>query len=105
VGYLATGLASGAFGLATRWWNILVARGVGWFARGVRGPARDAMLADSVPREALGRAFGLHRAADTAGAIVGPALAAALLGFVPLRHVFAYAAIPGVLAGSRSSSS
>jgi MFS family permease len=98
-GYLATGLATGAFGLATRWWHVLASRGVGWFARGVRGPARDAMLSDSVPREALGRAFGLHRAADTAGAIVGPALAASLLAIVPLRHVFAYAAIPGVLAG------
>ncbi len=98
-GYVATGLATGAFGLATRWGHVLLARGVGWFARGVRGPARDAMLSDSVPREALGRAFGLHRAADTAGAILGPALAASLLVLVPLRHVFAYTLVPGVLAG------
>ena len=98
-GYLTTGLSTGAYGLATAWWHLLASRGVGWFARGARGPARDAMLADSVPREALGRAFGLHRAADTAGAIVGPAAAAALLAVVPLRQVFLYALGPGVLAG------
>lgn len=96
--YLATGITSGAYGLASAWWHLLMSRGLGWFARGVRGPARDAMLSDSVPREALGRAFGLHRAADTAGAVVGPALAAALLTVVPLRHVFLYAMVPGVLA-------
>jgi len=99
LGYVTTGLTSGAYGLATAWWHLLVSRGLGWFARGVRSPARDAMLADSVPREALGRAFGLHRAADTAGAIIGPAAAAALLTLVPLRRVFLYSLVPGVLAG------
>ncbi|HET9599348.1 MAG TPA: MFS transporter [Anaeromyxobacteraceae bacterium] len=98
-GYLATGVTTAAYGAATAWWHLLASRGAGWFARGARGPARDAMLSDAVPREALGRAFGLHRAADTAGAIVGPAAAAALLTVVPLRHVFLYATIPGVLAG------
>ena len=98
-GYVTTGLTTGAYGLATAWWHLLASRGLGWFARGARGPARDAMLADSVPREALGRAFGLHRAADTAGAIFGPAAAAALLAVVPLRQVFLYALVPGVLAG------
>lgn len=98
-GYVITGLTTGAYGLATVWWHVAVARGLGWFARGARGPARDAMLSDSVPREALGRAFGLHRAADTAGAIVGPAAAAALVAIAPIRHVFLYALVPGVLAG------
>jgi len=98
-GYLTTGITTGAYGLATVWWHLLASRGAGWFARGVRGPARDAMLSESVPREALGRAFGLHRAADTAGAVVGPAMAAALLAVVPLRQIFLYAMIPGVLAG------
>jgi MFS family permease len=98
VGYLTTGITTGAYGLANVWWHLLLSRGLGWFARGARGPSRDAMLSDSVPREALGRAFGLHRAADTAGAIVGPAVAAALLTAIPLRHVFLYAMIPGVLA-------
>lgn len=98
LGYLVTGLASGAFGLATAWWHVIPARGLAWFARGARGPARDAMLSDAVPKEALGRAFGLHRAADTAGAVIGPAVAAILLSTISLRAVFAFALVPGVLA-------
>jgi MFS family permease len=76
-GYLVTGLSTGAFALATAWPPVLVSRDAGWIARGMRGPARDAMLADAVPPEARGRAFGFHRAMDSAGAVVGPALAAA----------------------------
>jgi MFS family permease len=97
-GYLTTGLATGAFGLATSWLHILVARSFGWLARGIRGPARDAMLADAVPAEARGRAFGFHRAMDTTGAVVGPGLALLLGTFVPMRTVFYWALVPGVLA-------
>ena len=96
-GYLATGVSVGIFGLATSWLHVLLARGVGWFARGVRGPARDAMLADAVPAEAVGRAFGFHRAMDTAGAVAGPLLATLLLAAVPLRGLFYLSVIPGVL--------
>lgn len=98
-GYLTTGITTGLYGLSTAAWHVAAARGLGWFARGARGPARDAMLSEAVPQEALGRAFGLHRAADTSGAVVGPAGAAVLLAIVPLRHVFLYALVPGVLAG------
>jgi hypothetical protein len=59
--------------------HVLLVRSIGWFARGIRGPARDAMLSDAVPEEAVGRAFGFHRAVDTAGAVIGPALAVALI--------------------------
>ena len=97
-GYLTTGLSTGALALATSWLHVLGARSVGWLARGLRGPARDAMLADSVPREALGRAFGFHRAMDTAGAIAGPALAALLASTLRPRSIFWWALVPGVLA-------
>ena len=97
-GYLATGLSLGAYGLAASWPGVLVARSLGWLARGIRGPARSAMLADAVPPEALGRAFGFHRAADTAGAVAGPLLAMVLIATLPLRRVFFIAMIPGVLA-------
>ena len=96
-GYLVTGLSVGMFGLATSWLHIALARSVGWLARGLRGPARDAMLADAVPREALGRAFGFHRAMDTAGAVAGPLLAALLLSAIPLRAVFWWCLVPGIL--------
>lgn len=97
-GYLVTGLTTGAFALATEWVHLLAARSAGWLARGVRGPARDAMLADAVPESARGRAFGFHRAMDTAGAVVGPAVALVLITVIPVREVFAWALIPGVLA-------
>ena len=99
-GYFVTGLSVGAFALASSWLHIAAARSIGWFARGVRGPVRDAMLADAVPAEAVGRAFGFHRAMDTAGAVAGPLLALALVAVVPVRQVFLWAVIPGVLASA-----
>jgi MFS family permease len=78
-GYTLTGLTTGLFALATTWPQVLVMRAAGWFGRGIRGPVRDAMLAESVPVEARGRAFGFHRAGDTLGAITGPVMALALI--------------------------
>lgn len=68
--------------------------------KGVRGAPRDALLAASTPAEHRGRAFGFHRAADHAGAVVGPLIAMACLAWLqlPLRQVFLVAAIPGALA-------
>jgi MFS family permease len=68
--------------------------------KGIRTSPRDALIADSVDASIRGRAFGLHRAADHAGAVVGPLVAFAVLRWegVPLRHVFWLAAIPGVIA-------
>ncbi len=96
-GYLLTGLTTGAFALATTWPQVLIARSIGWLGRGIRGPVRDAMLADAVPPEARGRAFGFHRMGDTLGAVLGPALAFALLGAFNYRILFVLTLIPGVL--------
>ena len=48
--------------------------------KGLRSSPRDALLAASVPPERRGLAFGLHRSMDNAGAVLGPILAAVLLG-------------------------
>lgn len=53
-----------------------------WMSRGVRSPARDTLLMSLVPRRAFGRASGLERAGDNAGALLGPLLASALVGLV-----------------------
>jgi MFS family permease len=68
--------------------------------KGLRSAPRDALLAGSVDPALHGTAFGLHRAADHAGAVLGPILASALLlGFAgELRPVFALAAVPGAMA-------
>jgi MFS family permease len=51
--------------------------------KGIRTSPRDAMIAASVPPEILGTAFGVHRAMDTAGAMLGPLIAAGLLALAP----------------------
>jgi MFS family permease len=104
-GYVLTGLSTGLFGLATAWLQVLLIRAIGWFGRGIRGPVRDAMLADSVPAQARGRAFGFHRAGDTLGAIAGPLLALALISSytggqaveIRYREIFLISVIPGLL--------
>jgi MFS family permease len=80
VGYALTAGAKALFAFAMAWPLILVGRVLGWFGRGIRGPLRDAMLADSVAPHFRGRAFGFHRAGDTIVAVVGPLLAFWLLG-------------------------
>lgn len=97
LGYAATGLGMAAFALARNPFHALIVRGVSWFGRGMRGPVRDAMIAEAVPAESYGRAFGFHRAMDTAGAVVGPLLALALMRHVDFRTIFALTLIPGVL--------
>jgi len=82
LGYLLTALAKATFAFALAWPLILVGRVVGWLGRGIRGPLRDAMLAESVNARNRGKAFGFHRAADTLGAILGPLAAFGILTFV-----------------------
>jgi MFS family permease len=98
------GYGTTVFGLAlllavTTWPQVILGRALAWMGRGLRQPIRSAMLAGSVGQSALGKAFGFHEALDTAGALLGPAVAFLLLatghGF---RTVFAVAVIPGVLA-------
>lgn len=98
-GYAATGLGFSLLVAVATWPQVLVSRALAWIGRGLRQPIRSAMLAGSVDRKDLGKAFGFHEAMDTAGALIGPTVAFVLLathhGF---RTVFAVAIIPGVLA-------
>ena len=75
-----------------------VLRAGAWAARGLRVPARNALLADIVPASVYGRAYGFERAMDNLGAIVGPLLALALVGLVGVRTAIALSIIPGLLA-------
>jgi MFS family permease len=86
--------------LASTWPQVLAIRFADRLGKGVRTSPRDALLADLVPPERRGRAFGIQRAMDNAGAVVGPLIAAALLKFVfdDERSVFLLAAIPGLAA-------
>jgi MFS family permease len=81
-GYSLTGVSLSLFAFAFGWPLILLGKSLAWIGKGLRGPLRDAILADSVSPAALGRAFGFHRAGDTVGAVLGP-----LLGFVLLKSL------------------
>lgn len=103
LGYFLTGTALALFAIAISWPLILVGRVISWFGRGIRSPLRDAMLAESVAPEVRGKAFGLHRAGDTVGAIVGPLLGVWLLSVLPhpnpsapFRAIFLVSLIPGL---------
>ena len=67
-------------------------------ARGLRVPARNALLADVVPAHAYGRAYGFERTMDNLGAIVGPLLALGLVALVGVRTAILISIIPGLLA-------
>src|SRR5690606_37269050 len=97
-GYVVTAAATGAIGLAGVPWQAGLARAGAWLARGVRSPARDAMLASSAPPQAYGRALGLERAGDNLGAVAGPLLAAGLVAWLGVRHTLYLSAVPGLFA-------
>jgi len=65
--------------MATIWPLVFGGRLLDRFGKGLRGAPRDALIADAVTAQQRGQAFGLHRAFDTAGAIVGVLLSAFLL--------------------------
>jgi MFS family permease len=97
-GYGATVAGLSLLVFIATWPLVIVARSLAWMGRGLRQPIRSAMLAASVDKQDLGKAFGFHEALDTAGALVGPAVAFLLLstghGF---RTIFLWAVVPGVV--------
>jgi len=97
-GYLGTALATGAMGAAMTVWQAGALRALAWLSRGLRSPARDALLASLSPESAHGRAFGLERAGDNLGAVAGPLLAAGLVAWIGIRPALYLAAIPGLFA-------
>jgi MFS family permease len=99
LGYGISSVAKPLIGLATAWPAALAGRFVDRVGKGLRTSPRDALLAADTPPEIRGRAFGFHRAADTAGAVIGPLLGLALYEAFDhhLRPLFFFAAIPAAL--------
>ncbi len=105
LGYFLSGTALSVFAAAVSWPLVLAGRLAAWFGKGIRGPLRDAMLAESAAPEVRGKVFGLHRAGDTAGAVTGPLIGVWLLGRLPrpnpsapFRTIFLVSLIPGLIA-------
>jgi MFS family permease len=97
-GYVSMAAATGAIAAAATLWQVGALRAASWLARGLRSPARDSILASLAPREAYGRAFGIERAGDNLGAVVGPLLAAGFVGWIGIRPALLLAAVPSTLA-------
>lgn len=80
-------------------WQVIGLRVTDRIGKGIRTPPRDALIADVTPQHLRGRAFGLQRGMDHAGAVIGPLVAWYLLQFhqAGVRSVIESSAIPGVL--------
>lgn len=81
-GYGLPFFGKGLIAFATLWPLVFVGRMLDRFGKGLRGAPRDALIVDAVTSEQRGRAFGLHRAFDTAGALVGVLVSAFLLWYL-----------------------
>jgi MFS family permease len=102
LGYGLSSLAKPLIGLAQMWPFVLVARVVDRTGKGIRTSPRDALIADETPAHLRGRAFGFHRAADTAGAVCGPLIGLGVYELLgghtsDIRPLFYVAFIPAII--------
>ncbi|HXB22461.1 MAG TPA: MFS transporter [Candidatus Solibacter sp.] len=97
-GYVLANAVKPLLALSTQWWQVLLVRFADRTAKGIRGSPRDVMLSESVEKEKVGNSFGLLQSFDSAGAVIGPLLALAILSRTTnLRTVFWIASIPGLI--------
>jgi MFS family permease len=96
LGYTLSALGKLLLAPATVWPMVLASRLTDRVGKGLRGPPRDALIADETTPANRGRAFGLHRAADTAGAVVGPLVGLGLYTLLDhrFRPLFYVAVLP-----------
>ncbi len=99
-GYGLAAVVKPLFPLADGIGAVFVARFADRIGKGIRGAPRDAMVADMVPRERRGAAFGLRQSLDTVGAFAGPLIAILLMSvlLMDLRAVMWVACIPALIA-------
>lgn len=98
-GYTVMGLSPLVIGTAASVLQVIIGRTLAWVSRGIRTPARKVLLAEAVQPQFYGRAFGLERAMDTAGAIIAPLAVTSLLS-LGLNHqqVIMLSIAPGLAA-------
>jgi MFS family permease len=97
-GYSLAAVGKVLVAAATTWLAVLVGRVVDRFGKGVRSAPRDALIASSVPSNALGKAFGFHRAGDSLGAVIGPLLGLLALSLLDgdVRAALWWAVVPAI---------
>jgi MFS family permease len=99
LGYSLSGSMRPLIGLAGSWLTVLFLRVSDRVGKGIRTSPRDALIADVTHENTRGSAYGLHRAMDHAGAVIGPLIGAALLTLpgMTMRGVFLWAFVPAAL--------
>ena len=97
-GYGIAGFGRPLIALATNWLWVLAVRFADRVGKGLRTSPRDTLLAACTETGHRGLAFGLHRAMDNAGAVIGPLAAWGLLAYgLPLRQIFCWALVPAII--------
>jgi MFS family permease len=99
LGYGLTVLSVPLIGVTGVLAPALLLYGTERLGKAVRSPAKDTLLSHASAQTGRGRAFGVHQALDQTGAMLGPLLLAAVLGWREgnYRLAFAVLAVPGVL--------
>ena len=97
-GYALSALSKILFIPALTWTLILGARVIERIGKGIRSAPRDALIAEEAPTHAVGRAFGLQRAMDGAGGMLGAIIAWLLVSRLEYREIFLWSLIPAFLA-------
>lgn len=99
VGYSLSAISKAVLASATIWPIVLLGRFIDRFGKGTGTSPRDALIAESAQPEQRGKAFGFHRALDTAGAVVGPLAAIILLQTFHNNYtlIFSLAIVPSVI--------
>jgi len=100
LGYGLGAAAKPMFPLATSIGWVFAARCIDRIGKGIRGAPRDALVADIVPRQLRGAAYGLRQSLDTLGAFIGPLLAVVFMAWLAndIKAVLWLAVIPAMLA-------
>jgi MFS family permease len=98
IGYGLSTISKPFFAVTSGWLDAFIIRAADRIGKGVRTSPRDALIADSVSESISGKAFGIHRTIDQAGAIVGPITAYAILQSMNIQWVFLFSLIPGAIA-------
>lgn len=97
LGYGITAVCTSAIALVSSAVAIGSLRIVAWIGRGFRGPLRDFLLSDEVESTHFGRAYGVERAADMLGAVVGPLIALTMLALgAPIVAVITVSFVPAL---------
>jgi MFS family permease len=99
IGYAISAIIIPLYSFVVSPMQVLYLRFIERFGKGIRTAPRDSIVAGSVTNGESGRSFGLQKAMDNSGAIVGPLAAFILLYFLPgnYRLIFLLAGIPSIL--------